>query len=910
MGEFGEREWGEGQNLARVPLGQRMVRIYGAFLIAVFGTLIPLTIQAAEGHGVAVLPFAIFAPQPLDHLKEGLQTMFSSRLSEKGVPVLDPAVVNKHPQAFRPELDSNAIYALGKDLGAAWVIRGSLTQVGTQISLDLKVFDVTAAKPPFSIYSSEEGLDRLGDAVERASISIFNQIMGVVQIDSIHVRGNKRVESEAILAVIGSQPGDRLDYDQLDKDLRSIFKMGFFRDVKIETADGPKGKIVTFDVTEKPSVTIITFRGIKAVKEEELREEVGIKLYTILNRNEIKQSINRLREFYRQKGYYNVRIKETLKELPKNEVSLIYDIDEGDKVYVRKIQFEGNEKFDDRRLKKVMETSEKGFFSFITKSGLLDTKKLEFDTLKIASFYHNHGYIKAVVGDPDIQYDPDRGLIITIEIVEGPQYAVSDVKVEGDLILPVDILLAELNIGKEEYFNREVVRQDTLRLTEIYADEGYAYAEVVPMTAEDPENHLIAITYKITKGKKVRFERINITGNNITRDKVIRRELCVIEGEYFSAKELQRSTSNLNRLGFFEDLEVQTKKGSREDLMVLDINVKERRTGAFSVGLGYSTFDNVMGTFQISETNFRGYGQTLSAAARLGSRTTEFDIRFTEPWLFDKPISAGFGVYSWTREYDEYTRDSLGGLVRFGFRLPFEEENVNKIWATYSYDDTDVTDVAPYASLNIRDQQGTTITSSVIVRLNRDSRDKRWFTRKGSVNDFRIQHAGGPLLGGDAAFDKIEAQTTWFFPMPWKTSFLVQGRGGYAFEREDGGLPIYQKFRIGGINTVRGFESFSISPEDPLTGDRVGGETMFVANFEYRFPLVQEQGVGGVVFIDVGNVWSSDPGVQNFGLKKSVGAGIRWYSPVGPLRLEWAKIIDEQPEDEAAVFNFNVGGEF
>ncbi len=909
MGGFGERERSEAQDLAHPPLALRMVRNWRAFLIAVFWTLIPWTAQGAEGNQVAVLPFAIFTPQPRDDLKEGMQGMFSTRLSEKGVPVLDLAVVNRHPQAARPELELDAIYALGKDLGAAWIVRGSLTQVGRQISLDLKVIDVSAAKPPFSIFSAADDMDKLVDAVERAALSIFNQIMGVVQIDSIRVQGNRRIESEAILAVIGSQSGGQLDFDQLDKDLRSIFKMGFFTDVKIETADGPKGKIVTFDVTEKPSISIITFRGIKEVKDDELREEVGIKLYTILNRNEIKQSINRLKEFYRQKGYYNVRIKETLRELPNNEISLIYDIDEGDKVYIRKIQFEGNQKFDDGDLRKIMETNEKGFFSFITKSGLLDTKKLEFDTLKIASFYHNHGYIKAVVGEPAIRYDPERGLIITIELVEGPQYAVSDVQVEGDLILPLDVLLAQLNIGKEEFFNREVVRQDTLRLTEIYADEGYAYADVVPVTAEDDKNHLVSITYRINKGKKVRFERINISGNTTTRDKVIRRELQVIEGEYFSAKELQRSTANLHRLGFFEDLEVQTKKGSREDLMVLDINVKEKRTGAFSIGVGYSTFDNVMGTFQISESNFLGRGQNLSAAARLGSRTTEFDIRFTEPWLFDKPISAGFGAYSWATQYDEYTRDSLGGLIRFGFRLPFEEQNYNRLWATYAYDDTDVTDVAPTASTIIRDQEGTTITSSVIVRLNRDSRDKPWFTRKGSVNDFRVQYAGG-ILGGDASFIKTEAQTTWYFPMPWKTAFMLEGRGGYAFETEDGGLPIYQKFRIGGINSVRGFEAYSISPRAIDTGDRVGGETMFVGTVEYTFPLVQEQGVGGVVFFDIGNVYSDAEGVQNFGIKKSFGVGVRWYSPVGPLRVEWAKIIDQQPEDEAAALNFNVGGEF
>jgi len=872
-----------------------------------------MTAEAEKKGTVAVLPIRVYTPEPMDHLKKGLQDMLGTRLAGRGLNVISPDVINRHPVASLPTPEQKDIQALGRDLGADWVIVGSLTQIGRKISLDLKVFDITEKRPPFSIFMVEDDVDRLSEATERASTSIYNQVTGIVQIDAIEVKGNKRIESEAILAMVASKKGDGLDPEQLNKDLRAIYGMGFFKDVTIETADGPKGKIVIFNVNEKPSISKIVFEGNEEEKDKKLEEEAGIKLYSILNRGAIRQSINRLREYYRQQGYYNVEIQDKIEDLPQNEVSLIYEIKEGEKVYIKKIEFVGNTKFDDDDLKDIMETSEKGFFSWITKSGRLEEKKLEFDAQKITSFYHNHGYINAKVGEPKVSYEKDVGLTIAIEIVEGPQYGVNEVKVEGDLIRPVDELLSVVKIGQEKYFNREVVREDALALREIYADDGFAYAEIAPMTKEDDENHVVDITYRISKGERVRFERINITGNTVTRDKVIRRELAVIEGEYFSGQRLKKSTSNLYRLGYFGDVQVQTKKGSQEDLMVLDIKVEEKPTGSFSVGAGYSTFETVIFSFQISQNNLFGRGQRLGATGAIGGRTQNFDIRFTEPWVLDRPLSTTFDIYKWDREWDEYTQDSYGGGVGLGFpltRLGLDEFTRGKI--KYDYDNSDVSDVQPDAAQEIIDMEGKNVTSSITLGIERDSRDKLFMPSKGSVNSFTFENAGG-FLGGTVGFEKYLADTQWFFPLPWSTVFMARGRGGLIHQKTGENLPVYQKFRLGGITTVRGFDSYSISPKDPpLTGDPIGGEKMMIFNFEYIFPVLKEQGIAGVVFFDAGNAWADeDPKAWSIGdLRTAAGGGIRWFSPVGPIRIEYGVNLDPREGESSGEWAFALGGMF
>ncbi|MFH0845641.1 MAG: outer membrane protein assembly factor BamA [Pseudomonadota bacterium] len=874
--------------------------------------LIPFKVHAEKGGKLAVLPFKVHALKPLDHLKKGLQEMFITRMVKKGIQVVDPDVINKEPMVSLPALELEDLYKLGKKWGADWIISGSLTQIGRKISLDLKLLDVTALRPPFSVFIVEDDVDNLVDATERATTSLYNQIAGVIQIDSIKVVGNRRIESDAIISVIESRKGEQFNPDRIDRDLRAVYKMGFFKEVDIETADGPGGKVIMIKVTEKPSIGKIIFKGNDEIKDKELREECGIKPYSISNPNEIKQSINRLKEFYRQKGYYTIEIEDKIEELPQNEVSLTYNINEGEKVYIAKIRFVGNTKFDEDDLKDLMEMSEKGFFSWFTKAGLLDKKKLEFDLHKINSFYHNQGYIKAKTGEPEITYEKDKGLIISIQIDEGPQYKTNNVQIVGvqadDLIANPDELLKKTNIKKEKFFNREVVRKDTFVLREFYSDEGYAYADVSPMVKEDDTNHLVDITYTISKGEKVRFERINITGNTVTRDKVIRRELKVIEKDYFSGKDLKKSTENLHRLGFFEDVEVQTKKGSQDNLMVLDVNVKERPTGSFSIGAGYSSFDKAIGMFQVVQNNLFGYGQKLKAAASVGSRTTMYDISFTEPWLMDRPLSLEVDLYKWRREYYEFTKDSLGGALGFAFPIGIDEE-FTRGSIRYGYDDAEITDVYEFASAALRESVGRNVTSSITLGLKRDSKDRPWNTSEGSVNSLSYEYAGDPL-GGDVFFNKYLARSAWYFPFPWKTVFMAQGNWGYVEQRTGGKLPMYQKFYLGGMNSVRGFDFATISPKDPLTGDRIGGEKMMFYNFEYRFPLLKEQGIVGLVFFDAGNVFTKDESYSFSGIRKSVGPGIRWYSPVGPLRLEYGFNLDPLTGEKSGAWEFSVGGLF
>ena len=889
----------------KMKLGITWVLI-GLFLF-IGSFLSPKVVVAEKREKVAVLPFRVHALKPLDHLQLGLQEMLTHRLEKRGFSMVSPKVINKHPLAFLPAFEMKEFIKLGKALKTEWIISGSVTQIGEKFSIDLKVVDVDEVRLPFYIFGVADEIDAFADKLKRIAVSIDHKISRVVQVDSVQVKGNQRIEKEAILAVVKTKKGDSLDQEQLNKDLSDIYKMGYFKDVKIKTEDGPSGKIVTFIVTEKPSIGEIVFEGNEEVKDDKLEEELGIKLYSILDHNEIRQSINRLKEYYHQKAYYNVDIEGSTEPLPNNEVLLKYIIDEHKKVYITKIQFEGNKHYDDDDLKDLMETDEKGLLSWITKSGYLDKNKLEFDVEKINSFYHNHGFINAKVGEPKITFVKDEGLHITIKVHEGHKYTVNKVAVEGDLIIPADKLLEKVQIGKGKTYNRETIRRDIATLKSVCGDEGYAYANVTTSTKVNDKAHFVNITYKISKNVKVRFERINIIGNTRTRDKVIRRELKAIEGEYFSGKSIRKSTENLWRLGFFEDVKIKTKKGSLDDQMILDVEVKEKATGNFSIGAGYSSRDKAFVSASIAENNLFGYGQKLQARGKLGEESEEFSIRFVEPWLFNVNLSATTELYQWMYEYDEYTRDSIGGALGLGFPLRIDEYTRGSV--KYDYDNADIYNIADDASSALKDMEGKNITSSMFFKINRDSRDRLWDTSRGSINSISLEYAGG-FLAGDEFFNKYEARSAWYFPVFWSTVFLVQGQLGYIEQRSGGKLSVFQKFMIGGMNTVRGFNYDSISPVDPVTGDKIGGEKMMVFNLEYRVPLFKEQGIVGLVFFDAGNVFTKDENYTFNGIRDSVGAGIRWYSPMGPLRLEYGKNLDPREGEPAGKWEFSVGGTF
>jgi len=878
------------------------------YTIILLCLLIPVGLNAQDKEKVAVLPFVVQSLESMDDYKVGLQRMFASIMAEKGYPVISPDAVNQLPSAFSDSLITSDIISLGKELEADWIIRGSITKIGEKISLDFNVTDVKAVNNPFSIFMIADNIDRLAEALENSAASIDNRISGISRISSIQVRGNRRVETDAVLAIIESKKGDRIDQDQLDRDLHAVYGMGFFSDVYIETEDGPDGKNIIFHLMEKPVIIKILFKGNKKYKEDKLNEELGIKQYSIYNESNVKQSINRLKEFYRKKGYYNAKITDKIEEHLNNEISLIYMIDEGKKVYINRIEFIGNEKFSDKALKKIILTNEKSFFSWLTEAGILDSKKLEYDILQLTSFYSNNGYIKVKIGEPEIEYnEEENSLTITISVIEGAQYKVNEVRLEGDIIKPENELMKYVKLNKEKVFNREVMYNDIQALKDVYTDEGYAYTEIRPISREDAERNLVDITYKIDKKKRVRIERINITGNSITRDNVIRRELKLVEGDYFSGKNLNRSTENLYRLDFFEDFETNTRNGSQDDMMIVDINVEERPTGSFNIGVGYSSWERIILLLQISEENLFGRGQGLNLQAHMGSRTTEFNITFMEPWLFNKDISSSISLYNWQTEYDEYTRDSGGGALGVGFPLGIDEYTRGSI--RYSYDNARIKDIFPTAALAIQSLIGLDITtSSVTLGIGRDSRDQIWNTTKGSINSISMEYTGG-ILGGNSAFNKYTAISTWYFPVLWKTVLMTRASVGYIVGRKGGYMPIYEKFRLGGIDTVRGYEWGDIVPIDPDTGGDLGGDKMWLWNIEYRIPMVKKEGVWGFFFFDAGNAFKKEDNWRT-GARRSVGFGVRWRSPMGPIQLEYGIKLDKKRGDSAGEFEFNMGGYF
>jgi outer membrane protein insertion porin family len=855
----------------------------------------------SEGR-VALMPFTIHSQINLAYLQKNMLEALSEGLSKQNILVLplsktQPWMTKKVPS------DWKELRTIGKQLEADFLIYGSLTKIGQRMNLTGNLLDIKTEKPPLTFSLSEEGLDNILKLMERFSKEVGSRILNQEKIIAIYIKGNQRIEAQAIEKELKSKIGDPYIAEFLDQDLRAIFKTGFFSDVRLETQQSPQGKSITFVVEERPFVKRVDLKGWKEIKEEDLKEQITIKPYTILNLNTINETQEKLTAFYQSKGYYNIRINYAVTYEDKGQATVVvFNIVEGKKVYIKTITFQGNKAFPEKQLKSVMATNEKGYFSWITSSGVYKKELLEQDVEKISAFYYNHGYLKAKVGEPIVRHEGDW-LYVTISVEEGQSYTMGKVGLSGDLIQPEPEMMAALAIAKEKYYNREVIRKDILTLSDLYSYDGYAFAEITPQIKEDPAALKVDLVYNIKKGSKVYIERIDIVGNVKTRDKVIRREIKVAEQGLFDAKALRKSNENLHRLDFFEEVNLSTSPGSQEDRMKLKVEVKEKMTGAFSVGAGYSATEQFLVMGQISERNLFGRGQRLSLDAQLGAATTKYNLGFSDPWLFDTRISSDTNVYNWTRIYDQYNKESLGGS--FGLGYPILGEDVRG-FITYSYEDANVTDVKADAAQIIQDMKGRHQTSSVRLTLRRDTRDLIFNTTKGSVNAISVEYAGGPF-GGTNYFTRYMASSGWYFPFIGPTTLFVNGKWGYITQNPGGDLPLYEKFYLGGINSIRGFKDFNISPTDPATGQRIGGEQMIQFNLEFIFPLITKAGLKGLLFFDAGDVYTKDQSIDLGALRKSVGVGLRWYSPIGPLRLEWGWNFEPKPGEEESLWAFTIG---
>jgi len=872
-------------------------------VIAVLGlSLIPANGQ--QQVNVVILPFEIFAQKDLSYLQSDLPAAVKASLEQAGARVLllDAA---SEPQWRQRVSNLEELKKLGQQTGADYIVWGSLTWIGQQFSLDLKMFESLAEKTP-SVFTSEgRGIENLPSTVEKLALSLVSKIFKRKQVLTIDVTGNDRIEVDAIKRVVKTQPGDIYNLKSLSEDLKAIYAMGYFDDIQVETEASPDGNKVTFRVKEKLTLRNVIISGNQWVFDnEEIKEVITAKRGSILNINVIQNDMSRIEDLYKEKNYHNVKLDYKIFERQNNQADLEFIIEEGAKLKIEKIVFQGNKAFTDKKLKRQMLTSEASILSWFTEAGELDENNLEQDVARLRSFYHNSGYIRAQVGEPQVEFK-ESDIIITIKIDEGPPFKVGKVTVVGDLILTEEELLKDIKITQEEFYNREVLRTDVLTFTDLYADEGYAFADVVPVIKQIPEDLRVDISFNIEKGKPVSYEEIIISGNTKTRDKVIRRQLRVYEQELTSATQLKRSISNLQRLDYFEDVKVDTSKGSADDKMVLKIDVAEKSTGSFSFGAGYGNVESVFGTAQISERNLFGRGQTLGLQGILGAKTQKAILSFTEPYIYDIPLAGTVKIYDWVYDYDDYEKDSIGGSIGLGYPV----FDYTRFGLTYLYDISDITNIDDDASDSIKELAGENIKSSISSNLKYDSRNKRFLATKGALHGISFEFAG---LGGDIGFTKYIGETAWYIPLVWDFVGIAHAKGGYVVQNKKLILPDYEKFYMGGIGSLRGFERDDLAPKDD-EGASVGGESMVQFNFELVFPLLKDVGVHGVLFFDTGKVYEEGEDIifDPTELRQSAGGGIRWLSPMGPLDIEYGYILDPEDSDHGpGQFEFSMASSF
>jgi outer membrane protein insertion porin family len=722
-------------------------------------------------------------------------------------------------------------------------------------------------------------------------------------IYKIMILGNVKVEEGVIRGAIKSREGGPFSVEKVREDLRSIFDLGYFTDVQVDIKSTPQGKEVIFIVVEKPSIKEILIKGNEKVKLDDIKEKMTLKPRSILNLEKVKEDSEQIRKLYFSKGYYGVKVEYKVDYLETNEAVVTFTISEGPKGHIQKIVFKGNKKIKTSQLKKLMATKQSNIFSIITKTGTLDEDVLKNDLQLLTAYYLDHGYLDAKTSEPKIDLSNPKKIRIEIEITEGSQYHLGDIDFKGDLITTKEALFKVLKLKRGAVYSNSAIRKDVNAITEKFADQGFAYVEINPETSVDNKNLLVQLTFDIEKKKRVFFEKIQVVGNTKTRDKVIRRELQVAEGELYSAADMNKSRDRLKRTGYFKEVDFTTSRGSTEEKINLDIKVEEAPTGALSFGIGYSSIESVVGTASISDRNLFGLGYHGVLKFSLGAYTQNLKLSFTDPYFLGYPFAAGFDLYHERVEiFTEYSYKITGGDLRFGKELT----DKIRIDLMYKLETISVYNVTDDASIYIKDQEGKKTTSAISFSPSMDTRDDYYNPRRGAKHSLFIQNAGG-ILGADNYFVKVAGETSWFFPLPLNTTLNLRAKAG-AIEPYGGrNLPVYEKFFVGGINTVRGFEYGMAGPLD-VNGEPIGAKKMVVFSSEWIFPLSRAIGLSGALFFDVGKGF--DKWADFTPLKFGVGPGIRWFSPFGPIHIDLGFNLNPKKGEKGHVIEFNAGSVF
>ena len=722
-------------------------------------------------------------------------------------------------------------------------------------------------------------------------------------VKDLAVQGNRRVQEAVILGRVSAKVGSPFVPARLADDIRAVFSLGFFDDVQAKVEDFEGGVKLTFVVTERPFVRDITFSGNKRLDAAVLLEKIDFKLGAVYNPVEVTRAAEKLKEAYEEEGYFEAGVTPDVTRLPDGDVSVTFRVSEGRKMTIEKIVIEGAQGLKPDKIKDIMLTREREYFVL---RGTVQRQKLDQDVERIVQFYNDNGYIQARVETVDTQVDRATARVtIRIVVAEGPQFKVGGIDITGNKVLPVEELRRRVLLKPDDIYSRTKLHESVKEISDVYGTIGRSAADIVPQMALDVPNRKVNITIEVSEGPEVFIERINISGNTRSQEKILRRELPMAEGDLFTTQKLARAKQKLINLNYFEKVETKTTTGSTKDKIVVSIEVTEKPTGLFSIGGGYSSQDGALGTLDLSQNNFLGKGYQVFLRLRGGAKTQQGTIGFTDPWFLDRPLAAGFDIFNNRRVNQDYTQNSLGGDVRFGAPIG----DYGRWGALYRLSQEKVSGVADNASTELQQAQGTTIMSMVGGSVSRDTRDSLQAPTRGNYSLFGVDFAG--IGTGDNRFFRISATTTQHQPL-W-FDHILSGRlmTGYQLGWSKSPVPLFERYYLGGPNTIRSFKARQISPVDN-SGTDIGGNFEVLGNLEYTVPLFF--GIRAAVFFDVGNVYGPDQSVglpiDLTNLKYAIGPGFRWNSPFGPVRVDYGVNPNPTGKEKFGNFQFSMGSAF
>lgn len=729
-------------------------------------------------------------------------------------------------------------------------------------------------------------------------------------VREVEVLNNKVSSVQTILSKLQTKPGRKYSPVTLSDDIKRLYATGLFDDVGADVEEKEDGVKVIFTVKEKPVLEEIVFIGNRRIRTKRLFAKMEIKKKEIFNQFKLKEDIETLKRFYAEKGYSQVDMDYEVKE-SESKVQVTINVDEGKRIRIRKINFEGNKSFKNKRFLKLIKTRRRGFLT----SGFFKEDVLEEDLERIVAFYHKEGFIDAKV-ESNIEYDKRKiKMFITFQIEEGKQYKVGQIVLKGNKIFTQQQLEGELELEKDSTYREENLRNTISNIQSYYFDRGYISASVKVDTVVDPKTAYVDSWFNIAEGEVAYVDKINITGNTRTKEVVIRREMRLYPGDRYNGQKLKRSRERLYNLGYFQEVTFDTKEEptTLPDKYDLDVFVKETKTGEFSVGAGYSSIDSFIGFINLTQRNFdlfkfptfTGAGQRLRIRMEFGSERRDYELGFVEPWFLGYPVMVGFNIYSRTRYWDKYDEKRIGGNVFVG-------KEFGEYWSgrlTHRYEGIRISDLTDDVSSDIRDEEGKNYIKSLITEITHDKRDNVFNPTKGMYNTVSCEVGGGPL-GGDKDFIKYDTRNSRYFSVSEKAVVELKVRAGLVEAYSDTEkVPIYERFYAGGASTIRGYKERRVGPEGEY-GDPIGGNLRLLFNAEYTYQLLD--GLKWAFFYDIGNVWAnkSDFHWDNLKLKASIGTGMRLKTPMGPLKLDYGYALNPTEGDAKGRFHFSMSQEF